>query len=177
MHQDFLSTHFDSVVLRVSGRFLLASKRMKASDSKMITATEAACVLFNFFCICVRRQHFRLIKISPLSLFSIHCKTTQAGQRPEKNGHFRVIFLGTSACCSCEDIVSPLLGSGTQLRCRRFAIPHPKWRVDDVIRLILVFVNGCWKFRRHFNWWRLDRGTEHEPPKICDIAMLKTKIA
>ena len=56
-------------MLRVSGRFLLASKRMKASDSKMITAVEAACVLFNFFCICVRRQHFRLIKISSWFIF------------------------------------------------------------------------------------------------------------
>ena len=102
-------------------------------DSKMITAIEAACVLFKIFCICVHRQHFRLIKISSWSLFAIPSKTTQAGQRPEKNGHFRVTFLGTSACSSCEDIVSPFLGSGTQLRYRRFAIPHPKWRVDDCI--------------------------------------------
>ena len=26
-----------------------------------------------------------------------------------------------------------LLGSGAQLRCRRFAIPHPQWRGDDSV--------------------------------------------
>ena len=31
-----------------------------------------------------------------------------------------------------------VLGSGAQLRCRRFAIPHLKWRVDDSISVFFL---------------------------------------
>ena len=46
----------------------------------------------------------------------------------------------------CQGIIVPstvriyqLGGSGAQLRCRRFAIPHPKWRAELTILLLVFF--------------------------------------